>query len=136
MINPEKIGALIGPGGKIINGIIEHYGVTIDIEDDGKVFVGGSGKEAVESALTEIKSITREFSVGEIVEGEVVRIMEFGAIIDLGAGRDGMIHVSELKEGFVKNVSDVLKIGDYVRVKIIKIDGDKLGLSIKQLEKK
>ena len=62
--------------------------------------------------------------------------MEFGAIIDLGAGRDGMIHVSELKEGFVKNVSDVLKIGDYVRVKIIKIDGDKLGLSIKQLEKK
>jgi len=136
LINPEKIGALIGPGGKIINGIIEHYGVTIDIEDDGKVFVGGSGKEAVESALTEIKSITREFSVGEIVEGEVVRIMEFGAIIDLGAGRDGMIHVSELKEGFVKNVSDVLKIGDYVRVKIIKIDGDKLGLSIKQLEKK
>jgi len=73
--------------------------------------------------------------VGEIVEGNVVKIMEFGAIVDLGGGKDGMIHVSELKEGFVKKVEDVLKMGDFVRVKIIKVDedGGRIGLSLKQM---
>ncbi|MFA5173178.1 MAG: polyribonucleotide nucleotidyltransferase [Candidatus Paceibacterota bacterium] len=133
-INPEKIGELIGPGGKIINGIIDRTGATIDIDDDGTVYVGGTTKESLEAALREVKSITKDFEIGEIVEGPVVRILEFGAIMDLGGGKDGMIHVSELKEGFVKNVEDVLKVGDFVRAKVIKKDNGKLGLSIKQLK--
>ncbi|MDD4761518.1 MAG: polyribonucleotide nucleotidyltransferase [Candidatus Pacebacteria bacterium] len=133
-INPEKIGELIGPGGKVINGIIDRTGATIDIDDDGTVYVGGTTKESLEAALREVKSITKDFEVGEIVEGSIVRILEFGAIVDLGGGKDGMIHVSELKEGFVKNVEDVLKVGDFVRAKVIKKDNGKLGLSIKQLK--
>lgn len=132
-IDPSKIGEVIGPGGKIINGIIDRTGVSIDIEDSGKVFVAGTDHAMVESAINEIKSITREFKIGEIVEGSVIRILEFGAIVDLGGGRDGMVHVSEIKEGFVKNVTDVLNMGDFVRAKIVKVEGDKVGLSIKQL---
>jgi polyribonucleotide nucleotidyltransferase len=92
--------------------------------------------ENVEKAAADIRSLTREFKVGEIVEGNVVKIMEFGAIVDLGGGKDGMIHVSELKSGFVKKVEDVLKMGDFVRVKIIKVDedGGRIGLSLKQME--
>ncbi len=134
-IDPEKIGEVIGPGGKKINAIIAKTNVTIEIEDDGKVFVAGTDHDKVEAAIAEIKGIVKEFQVGEIVEGTVVRIMEFGAIVDLGAGKDGMVHVSEIKEGFVKNVTDVLNIGDFVRAKIIKIDPGKgkISLSIKQL---
>ena len=134
-IDPEKIGEVIGPGGKKINAIIAKTNVTIEIEDDGKVFVAGTDHTKVEAAIAEIKGIVKEYKVGEIVEGTVVRIMEFGAIVDLGGGKDGMVHVSEIKEGFVKNVTDVLNIGDFVRAKIIKIDPGrgKLSLSIKQL---
>lgn len=133
-INPEKIGELIGPGGKVINGIIDRTGATIDIDDDGTVYVGGLTKESLEAALREVKSIAKDFEIGEIVEGTVVRLLEFGAIVDLGGGKDGMVHVSELKDGFVKNVEDVLKVGDFVRAKVIKKDNGKLGLSIKQLK--
>lgn len=132
-IEPSRIGELIGPGGKVINGIIQKTGATaIDIEEDGKVFITASKVEVAEAALAEIKAIFKEFKVGEIVEGPVVRILEFGAIVDLGAGKDGMVHVSELKDGFVKNVNDVVKVGDVLKVKIIKIDGGKIGLSLKQ----
>lgn len=134
-IDSEKIGEVIGPGGKKINAIIAKTNVTIEIEDDGKVFVAGTDHAKVEAAIAEIQGIVKEYKVGEIVEGTVVRIMEFGAIVDLGGGKDGMVHVSEIKEGFVKNVTDVLNIGDFVRAKIIKIDPGrgKLSLSIKQL---
>ena len=134
-ISPDKIGALIGPGGKVINGLIERYELAgIDVDDDGGVFVSGNDLAKVEAAVRDITAITREFKVGEIIEGNVIKILEFGAIVDLGGGKDGMIHVSELKNGFVKNVRDVVKEGDFVRAKIIRADEDgRIGLSMKQL---
>lgn len=133
-VDPSRIGEIIGPGGKIINGIIARTGVAIDIDDIGKVFVSAKEKSALEAGINEVRAIIREFKIGEIVEGPIVRILDFGAIVDLGGGKDGMIHVSELKEGFVKNVTDVLKMNDIVRAKIIKMEDGKIGLSIKQLK--
>ncbi|MDE2018855.1 MAG: polyribonucleotide nucleotidyltransferase [Patescibacteria group bacterium] len=135
-IGVEKIGALIGPGGKVINGLIEKYNLAgIDVDEDGGVFVSGSDLEKVEMAVTEIKLITREFKVGEIIEGKIIKTLDFGAIVDLGGGKDGMIHVSELKQGFVKTVNEVVKVGDFVRAKIIRVDEDgKIGLSLKQMQ--
>ncbi len=134
-IPKEKIGELIGPGGKVINGILDATAnkVTIDIEEDGKVYVAGYEDDAVAKALQLIREVVHEYRAGEIVEGPVVRILEFGAIVDLGGGQDGMIHVSELKNGFVKKVEDVVKLGDRVKAKIIRVDNGKIGLSIKQL---
>jgi len=134
-IDPSRIGEVIGTGGKVINEIIEQTKVTsIDIDDDGHVFITADNKDAAEKALERVKSIVREYKVGEIVEGTIVKMLEFGAIVDFG-GRDGMIHVSELKDGFVKNVEDVVKMGDFVKAKIIKVENGKIGLSIKRLEK-
>jgi len=133
-IDPERIGEVIGPGGKIINSIIAETGATtIDIEQSGLVFVAGPRRENTEAAVRIINSITKDFNIGEIIEGPIVRVLEFGAIVDLGGGRDGMIHVSELKSGFVKNVSDVVKVGDVVRAKIVKVENGRVGLSIKAL---
>jgi polyribonucleotide nucleotidyltransferase len=131
-INPEQIGEVIGPGGKVINKIIKDTGVeTIDIEESGRVFVAAAAHEKALSAVRYIKSMTRQYQIGEIIEGEVIKILDFGAIVDLGAGRDGMIHVSELKNGFVEKVEDVVKIGDRVRAKIIKVENGRIGLSLK-----
>ncbi len=134
-IPKEKIGELIGPGGKVINGILAATGnkVTIDIEEDGHVYIAGYEDEFVNQAVQMAKQVVKEYQIGEIVEGPVVRILEFGAIVDLGGGQDGMIHVSELKNGYVKKVEDVVKIGDTVKAKIIKMDGGKIGLSMKAL---
>ncbi len=133
-IKQEQIGEVIGPGGRIINEIIKESGaISIDIEQTGRIFVAAPNYVQAQAAIATIKGITKEFEVGEIVEGEIVRILDFGAIVDLGGGRDGMIHVSELKEGFVKRVEDVVKIGDFVRAKVIKVDNGKIGLSIKAL---
>jgi polyribonucleotide nucleotidyltransferase len=133
-IDPAKIGTVIGPGGKMINGLIAKYELAgIDIEEDGGVFVSGTDLAKVEAAVAEIMGLTKEFKVGEIVEGPIVKILEFGAIVDLGGGNDGMIHVSELKQGFVKQVEDVVHLGDRVRAKVIKAENGKVGLSIKQL---
>ncbi|MCL5733904.1 MAG: polyribonucleotide nucleotidyltransferase [Patescibacteria group bacterium] len=133
-INPERIGEVIGPGGKNINSLIERTGVLgINIEDDGSVFVSADKKEKAEAAANEIKQAVRDFKVGEMVEGTIIKILEFGAIVDLGGGRDGMIHVSELKEGFVKKVEDVVKVGDFVRAKVIRVEPDRIGLSLKQV---
>jgi len=134
-IKPDQIGEVIGPGGKVINGIIEKTGaLTIDIEQTGKVFIAGSNKEKAQAAYDMVASIVREYKVGDVVEGAVVKILEFGAIVEFGPGRDGMIHVSELKEGYVKKVGDVVKIGDFVRAKIIKAEAGKIGLSLKALK--
>ncbi len=132
----DRIGLVIGPGGKTINGMIEKYGLAgIDIEEDGGVFISGTDLEKVEAAVAVIQAMTREFKIGEIVEGNVVKILEFGAIVDLGGGKDGMIHVSELRDGFVKRVEDAVKLGDFVRAKIISADedGGKIRLSLKQM---
>jgi len=134
-INPEKIGLLIGPGGKMINGLIKKYELaSIDVEDDGSVFVAADKPEKAHAAVAEIRGLTKEYRIGEIVEGPVVKILDFGAIIDLGGGKDAMIHVSELKQGFVKQVTDVLHMGDVVKAKIINVDLDgHIRLSLKQM---
>ncbi len=134
-INPEKIGEVIGPGGKVINGIIAKTGaLTIDIEQTGKVYIAGATKEKAQAAYQMVADIIREYKVGEIVEGQVVKILDFGAIVEFAPGRDGMIHVSELKQGYVKKVEDVVKLGDFVRAKVIRVEDGKIGLSIKALQ--
>ncbi|MDO8584519.1 MAG: polyribonucleotide nucleotidyltransferase [bacterium] len=133
-MDPEKFGLIIGPGGKMINGIIAKTGVmSIDIDQTGFVYITGASSEIAEAAKREIEGITKEYKVGDIVEGNVVRILEFGAIVDLGGDQDGMIHVSELKEGFVKTVTEVLKLGDHVRVKVVRSEHGKIGLSLKAM---
>jgi polyribonucleotide nucleotidyltransferase len=134
-VDPSQIGSIIGPGGKTINGIIDATGcMAIDIDDDGLVFVSGKDKTTTLAAYNAVAAIVKEYKVGEIVEGPIVKILEFGAIVDIGGGRDGMIHVSELKSGFVKKVEDVVKVGDIVKVKIIKAEGGKIGLSLKAMQ--
>ena len=134
-INPEQIGEVIGPGGKMIKKITKDTGVdAIDIEESGRIFVASIDREKVQMAIDYIKSITREFHIGEIIEGEVIKILDFGAIVDLGGGRDGMIHVSELKQGYVEKVQDVVKIGDKVKAKIVKVENGKIGLSLKAMK--
>lgn len=135
-IDKEKIGEVIGPGGKTIHGIISTVGeeVSIDIEEDGKIYISAPKKEQAEKVIEMVKQIVREYKVGEITQGVVVKILDFGAIVDLGGGQDGMIHVSELSDGYVKKVEDVVKVGDKVKVKIIKIENGKIGLSLKQVK--
>lgn len=136
-INTEKIKDVIGPGGKMIKEIIEVTGVSIDIEDDGTVFVTSKDAEGMKQAIDWIKDIAREFEVNEIVEGRVVRIMAFGAIVELSKSQDGMVHISELDWKRIARVEDVLKMGDIVKVKIIEKDPTgKLSLSMKALKEK
>ena len=133
-IKPEKIGGVIGSGGRVIQGIIQMSGglTTVDVEQDGKIYIAGPDRKQAQSVLDQIKAIVKEYEIGEIIEGEVIKILDFGAIIDLGGGRDGMIHVSELKEGYVSKVEDVVKLGDKVKAKVIRVDFDgKIGLSLK-----
>ncbi|MBI2514860.1 polyribonucleotide nucleotidyltransferase [Candidatus Wolfebacteria bacterium] len=133
-VRPDQIGEVIGPAGKIINGIIAATGVlSIDIEQTGKVFVAAHDIDKARAAIAQVQAITRTFEIGEIIEGEIIKILDFGAIVDLGGGKDGMIHVSELKEGFVQKVEDVVKLGDKVKAKIIRAENGKIGLSIKAL---
>ncbi len=118
----EKIGALIGPGGKTIRGIIEQTGATIDVEDDGRVFIATADGEAAKQAVSIVEGLTREAKVGDIFLGKVVRIMPYGAFVNVLPGKDGMVHVSELAEGRVENVEDVVQIGDEVNVMVIDVD--------------
>ena len=121
-INPAKIGALIGPGGKIINEIIEQTGAEIDIEDDGSVFVTSATPEGMKKALAMIQEITYEPQPGDEFDGTVVRIMDFGAFVEITPGRDGMVHVSEIRQERVEKVSDVLKVGQKVHVWVKSVD--------------
>lgn len=135
-INPEKIGEVIGPKGKNINELIDKYNVTIDIDDSGEVFVTSEGDhEKARQALEAVKSIARDFEIGEIVEGTVVKIMEFGAFVQLNPTTDGMVHISELANKRVAKVEDIVKEGDVVKVKIIGKQGDKIKLSLKAVDK-
>lgn len=121
-INPDKIKDVIGTGGKVINKIIDETGVKIDINDDGNVFIASLDIERAEKAKAIILGIVTDLEVGQIHTGKVVRILEFGAFVDLGAGKDGMIHISKLSSKRVAKVTDVVKIGDTVEVEVIKID--------------
>jgi polyribonucleotide nucleotidyltransferase len=132
-INPEKIGKLIGPGGKTIRGLQDKYGVTIDVEDDGTVFVAAPNGDAIDLARSEIEALTEEIKVGTIYTGKVVSTKDFGAFVELAPGTDGMCHISELAEGYVKSVHDVVKIGDLIKVKVILVDDQgRIKLSRKQ----
>ena len=121
-IDPAKIGAVIGPGGRVINGIIEETGATIDVEEDGTIYVGGTEAESVTAAVAHIEGLTKEIEVGEVYTGPVSRIMSFGAFVEILPGKDGMVHISELGEGRVDRVEDVVDIGDTVTVRVIEID--------------
>jgi len=121
-INPDKIREVIGPGGKVINEIIAQTGVQIDIEDSGQVFITAEKEESGQKALSWIKSIVREVAVGEIFEGKVKRILEFGAFVEILPGQEGLIHISKLSKKRVRRVEDVVNIGDTVSVKVISID--------------
>ncbi len=121
-INPEKIGKLIGPGGKTIRAIQERWGVTVDVEDDGTVFIAAPNTSSIEGAKAEVEALAAEIKVGTVFNGKVVSIKDFGAFIELAPGTDGMCHISELAAGYVKQVTDVVSLGDSVRVKVISVD--------------
>ena len=121
-INPDKIREVIGPGGKVINGIIAETGVKIDIEDDGTVMVTSINAEASAKAVDWIKNLIREVQTGEVFQGTITRILDFGAFAEILPGQEGLIHISELEPHHVEQVTDVVKIGDVVPVKVINID--------------
>jgi len=121
-INPEKIREVIGPGGRVINEIIEECGVSIDIEDTGKVFVTADKEGAAKKAIAWIENITREVKVGEVFQGRVKRILDFGAFVEILPGQEGLIHISQLAPWRVRKVEEVVKVGDIVPVKVINID--------------
>ncbi len=121
-IRPEKIGALIGPGGKNIRAIVEKTGVKIDVADDGLVSIASTDEAAAQQAIEMIQQTTQEVEVGKIYTGRVRRIMEFGAIVQLGPNTDGLVHISQLASYRVKAVTDILKEGDEVQVKVLEVD--------------
>lgn len=135
-INPDKIREVIGPGGKMINEIIAKTGVSgIDIEDDGLVLITAVNGESGKAAFDWINNLTREVQVGELFTGEVVRLMDFGAFVQILPGKDGLVHISELAPWRVDQVTDIVKVGDTVKVKVIEIDEKgRTNLSMKQAE--
>ena len=122
MIDPSKIGDVVGKQGKVINKIIEETGVKIDITDDGAVNVCGTDKEMIDKAISIIRNIVTELEPGMVMNGKVVRIMNFGVFVELAPGKDGMVHISKLSDKRVGKVEDVVNIGDEVTVKVIEID--------------
>ena len=135
-IDVDKIGLLIGPGGKTIKGISEESGAVIDINDDGVVSVASEDGDSMELALEKIKLLTKEIKEGEIYTGKVVSIRDFGAFIELTPSKDGLLHISEIENKRVENVEDVLQIGDQVEVKVKGVTPDgKISLSRKALLK-
>ncbi len=141
-VDPEKIGDVIGKGGKTINKIVEETGVKIDISEDGTVFVASSDAAAIKKARTIIENIVRDVEIGDLYEGKVVKIMEndkgqFGASVNFAPGKDGMIHISKLSKERVEKVTDVVNVGDTVLVKVIKIDEKhRVDLMLKEVLKK
>lgn len=121
-IDPAKIGDVVGKQGKVINKIIEETGVKIDISEEGNVSVCGTDKEMIDRAIRMIKNIVTEIEAGMVMTGKVVRILEFGAFVELTPNKDGMIHISKLSDQRVNKVEDVVNIGDEVTVKVVKVD--------------
>ncbi len=137
MINPEKIRDVIGPGGKMINKIIAETGVAIDIEDDGRVCITSNDADGMQKAVEWVKQLTHEVTAGETFEGTVVRIEDFGAFVQVLPGQDGLVHVSEIAWERTNRPSDVMKLGDVVKVVVKEIDNlGRISLSMKQLVSK
>jgi len=130
-INRQKIGELIGPGGKVIRGIVEQTGAKIDVEDDGRVNVAAIDEAAANKALQMIKDLMAEAEIGKTYLGKVVRLADFGAFVEIFPGTDGLLHISEVAEHRIRDVRDELKEGDQLLVKVISIDGNKIRLSRK-----
>ena len=135
-IDPDKIKDVIGSGGKVINKIIEETGVKIDISDDGMVFIACEEIERAERAKSIVLAIAKDPEVGDVFEGPVVRILQFGAFVNIAPGKDGMIHISKLSDKRVEKVEDVVNIGDRVKAEVIKVmkEGDKTKIDLKLLE--
>jgi polyribonucleotide nucleotidyltransferase len=131
-IDPEKIGLLIGPGGKMIRSIQEATGALIEVEDDGTVSIASFNAEGAEEAMRRVEALTASVEVGRIYDGRVTSVKDFGAFIEILPGKDGLCHISELADGYVNSVSDVCKVGDQMQVKVIAIDDqDRVKLSRK-----
>lgn len=131
-INPEKIRNVIGPGGKVINTIIEKTGVEIDIEDDGFVYITAEKAEAAEKAKAWIEDLTRPIKIGEIFQGKVTKVVDFGAFVEIFPGQEGLVHISELAPYRVNKVNDIVNVGDIIPVKVKRVDEQgKISLSLK-----
>ena len=135
-IDPDKIKDVIGSGGKVINKIIDETGVKIDISDDGMVFIACEDIDRAERAKAIVLAIAKDPEVGDVFEGPVVRILQFGAFVNIAPGKDGMIHISKLADKRVEKVEDVVNIGDIVKAEVIKVmkEGDKTKIDLKLLE--
>jgi polyribonucleotide nucleotidyltransferase len=132
-VKPDKIREIIGPGGKVIRGIIEATGVKMDVEDDGTVTIASVDEAASQKAVEMVQRIAAEAEVGKIYKGTVRKIVEFGAFVEILPGTDGLIHISQLAPERVRKVTDVLKEGDEVMVKVLEIDRQgKIRLSRKE----
>ncbi|MBI3615852.1 MAG: polyribonucleotide nucleotidyltransferase [Candidatus Omnitrophica bacterium] len=132
-IDPEKIGELIGPGGKMIRRITQESGASIDVEDDGTVMVASADAAAAQKAIAFIRGLTEEAEIGKVYQGIVKRITNFGAFCEISPGKEGLCHVSELSDQFVPKVEDVVKLGDTISVKVVEIDSQgRVNLSHKQ----
>jgi polyribonucleotide nucleotidyltransferase len=121
-INPDKIREVIGPGGKVIRSIIEKTGANIDIEDDGRINIASADEQAARAAIEIIRGITAEAEIGKIYRGKVKKITDFGAFVEILPGTDGLVHISQIADQRIKSVSDVLKEGEEVMVKVLEID--------------
>jgi polyribonucleotide nucleotidyltransferase len=121
-IDPEKIGLLIGPGGKNIRGIQEATGTVIEVEDDGTVTIASTNREWAEAALAQVEACTATVQIGKVYSGRVVSIKDFGAFVEILPGRDGLVHISELSAGYVSAVGDVCRVGDEMKVIVIDVD--------------
>jgi polyribonucleotide nucleotidyltransferase len=130
-IPTDKIRDVIGPGGKVIRGIIEQTGVKIDVEDDGTVHVASADEASANKAIQIISDLTASAEVGKTYLGKVVRLVDFGAFVEIFPGTDGLLHISEIAENRIKDVRDELKEGDQILVKVLALEGNKIKLSRK-----
>lgn len=121
-IDPEKIGAVIGTGGRVIRKIQSDHDVKIDVEDDGRIFIAAADAASAQAALKEIETLTKDIEPGEVYTGKVVRTAPFGAFIELAPGKDGLLHISQIAQGRIERVEDVLNVGDTVEVKVLEVD--------------
>jgi polyribonucleotide nucleotidyltransferase len=121
-IDVEKIGALIGPGGRNIRAIIEETKTTIDVKNDGRVMIGSTNEESTRRAVKMVEDLTREAKIGDLYTGKVTRILDFGAMVEILPGKEGLVHISELAEHRVATVQDEVKLGDEITVKVVEID--------------
>jgi len=132
-IDPDKIRDVIGPGGKVIRGIVQETGCKIDVSDDGTVKIASADSVAMQKAIDIVRGITASAEVGKIYDGKVRRIVEFGAFVEIFPGTDGLLHISQIAEERVRAVSDVLKEGDQIPVKVLEVDRQgKIRLSLKE----